>query len=93
MTDGRVAATSRQDILVTIRQAAGEVLGENVPEITHDATLGDDGLGIDSLDLVEIAMEIETQLDISFASDELSDIHSIEVLITVILDKVQAAPR
>jgi acyl carrier protein len=87
------AAPSRDEVLATLQQAAVAVLGDEAPEITHESRLGDDenGIGIDSLDLIEIVMEVEERLDLSFESEEYEGIESIEQLIDVILAKVASA--
>lgn len=55
-----------------------KLLTENVkhPEnITLEATMKD--LGIDSLDLVDIMLEAESQLNITFEDDELLDLKTV----------------
>ncbi|MGL5204688.1 MAG: acyl carrier protein [Metamycoplasmataceae bacterium] len=44
-------------------------------------------LGIDSLDLVEMVMEIEQELDIKISDEELTNIKTIDDLIKIIKNK------
>lgn len=50
-------------------------------EVTDDSRLVDGGLKLDSLDLVEIAMDLEEQLDIEIPDDELDAVSTVGDLI------------
>ena len=53
-------ATSREEILEQVKGALSEKLGIDESEITEDASFEED-LGADSLDLVEVVMDLEDQ--------------------------------
>ena len=55
-------------------------------EILLDTNLADD-LGLDSLDMVEITMELEERLDISLEDEEVADIEIVSDLIELIATK------
>ena len=67
---------SRQKILEDVRQIVSEFASlppENVEE-THALI---DDLGCDSLDIVEITMEVEEHFDISVPDDQAQDIRTV----------------
>lgn len=85
---------STEDVLDLLRRSVQSVLGDEAPAITLDAELGPDGIGIDSLDLIEIVMEVEEYLGVQFENEELEGVASIEALIKRIQDKVaETAPK
>lgn len=47
-------------------------------------------LGIDSLDLVEVMLEIEEKLDITFSSDEIGDVATLKEVKELIDNKLKA---
>ena len=55
-------------------------------EILLDTNLADD-LGLDSLDMVEITMELEERLDISLEDEEVANVKTVSDLVELILDK------
>lgn len=55
-------------------------------EVTSDANLIDD-LGADSLDIVEIAMDIEKEVNFAIEDEELSQIHTVGDAINLIMKK------
>lgn len=79
---------TRDQILEIIRRGVVEILGDAAPEVTEQSAIGEDGIGIDSLDLIEVVMQVEEELGIAFDSDEFSGIVSIEELLTLIETKV-----
>lgn len=78
---------SREVILDVIQQCANELLAEP-PTLTMESSLDDEDAGIDSLDLIEIVMEVESRLDLQIETDELSGPRSIDALIDLILTKI-----
>jgi len=63
------AVLSRESVLNDVKQIVGEVLSVAPGSVAENADLEND-LGADSLDLVEIAMEVEEHFDIA-VPDEL----------------------
>lgn len=57
-------------------------------EVTDESRLLDGGLRLDSLDLVEITMELEDQLDLEIADDEVDAVATVGELITFLAGKL-----
>ena len=57
----------------------------NVDSIKYDDKL--DELGLDSLDLVETMIKIETALDVEFTSDEIVELKTIQDVVNLIESK------
>lgn len=72
---------------------AAEILRKDetlsIKEITPDKSLTAD-LGMDSLDTVELAMEMEKHYDIQIADDEMESVHTVGELVDAILHHVNA---
>ena len=81
---------NREDILATI---AAEILKKdetiNIKDITPDKSFAAD-LGMDSLDTVELTMEMEKHYDIQIADDEMESVHTVGELVDTILHHVNA---
>ena len=61
--------------------------GVNVENLKEDDFLT--SLGLDSLDLVEVMMEIEEKLSVEFTSDELMDLKTIRDVLNLIKTKTK----
>jgi acyl carrier protein len=62
-------ALSRDEVFERVKSALGEQLGIEESEITNEASFQDD-LDADSLDLVELIMELEDQFGIKIPDDD-----------------------
>src|SRR4026207_1811481 len=62
-------ATSREEILEQVKGALSEKLGIDESEITEDASFEED-LGADSLDLVEVVMDLEDQFGLKIPDED-----------------------
>lgn len=71
------------DILEKIREIIVEQLDVDPEAVTPEATFLED-LGADSLDAVELVMEIENAFDISVPDEELEQLKTVQDLINVI---------
>ena len=60
---------SREEIFNLIKEAIVEQLGVDEEKITEDATFSED-LSADSLDLVELIMNLEVKLEIEIPDNE-----------------------
>ena len=69
---------SRQEIEKKVNDVLVDKLGIGYSEITPDAQLVHD-FNADSLDAVDIVMELEKEFDIIIKDDELDSIHSSKV--------------
>lgn len=77
----------RTEIMSKITEILSQQLGVREKDITMNADLFND-LGADSLDDLEIAMDLEDEFDIEIEEDECNDVHSVEDLINLIVDKI-----
>ncbi|HET9244023.1 MAG TPA: acyl carrier protein [Gaiella sp.] len=62
-------ALSRDEVFERVKSALGEQLGVEESEITNEASFQDD-LDADSLDLVELIMELEDQFGIKIPDED-----------------------
>ncbi len=62
-------ALSRDEVYERVKSALGEQLGVEESEITNEASFQDD-LDADSLDLVELIMELEDQFGIKIPDED-----------------------
>lgn len=76
----------KQPIDERIKQILIEKTGMQKNEIP-DAALFADDLGIDSLDLFEILMEIEKQFDIKIPDEDAEKMHTVGSLISYVKNK------
>ncbi len=69
-------AASREEVFEKVKSALGEQLGVDESEITEDASFQED-LDADSLDLVELIMELEDQFGIKIPDDDAQKITTV----------------
>ena len=62
-------AHSREEILSQLQSTLSEKLGIDESEITEDASFEED-LGADSLDLVEVVMDLEDQFGLKIPDED-----------------------
>ena len=62
-------ALSRDEVYERVKSALGEQLGVDETEITNEASFQED-LDADSLDLVELIMELEDQFGIKISDED-----------------------
>ena len=75
---------NRSDALTAIRTAAVEVLSVQPDQVTEEASFADD-LDADSLDLVELVMQLEDSLDVKIEEDDIRDVATVGDAVTLIL--------
>jgi acyl carrier protein len=69
-------ALSREEVFERVKSALGEQLGVDESEIVEDASFQED-LAADSLDLVELIMELEDQFGIKIPDDDAQKITTV----------------
>jgi acyl carrier protein len=62
-------ALSREEVFERVKTALGEQLGVDEADVTDEASFSDD-LDADSLDLVELIMELEDQFGIKIPDED-----------------------
>jgi acyl carrier protein len=69
-------AASREEVFERVKEVLTEQLGVDENEITEDASFQED-LDADSLDLVELIMELEDQFGIKISDDDAQKIQTV----------------
>jgi acyl carrier protein len=69
-------AASREEVYERVREVLSEQLGVDENEITEEASFQDD-LDADSLDLVELIMELEDQFGIKISDEDAQKIQTV----------------
>ena len=69
-------ALSREEVFERVKSALGEQLGVDESEIVEDASFQED-LAADSLDLVELIMELEDQFGLKIPDDDAQKITTV----------------
>lgn len=75
-------------IFEKVRKVIAEHLGINEAEIELGSKFQED-LGVDSLDIFEIAMELEEEFDLEISNEDLEGIKTIGNLVDYISSKVE----
>lgn len=81
---------TRQEIQKIARQIVADVLYVNVDECTDNADFVED-LGADSLDAIDIIMEVETKFDIAILEGEADNIKTVKDYLDAILKKIPSS--
>jgi acyl carrier protein len=74
----------RATALEALTKAAVDVLSVSADQVTEEASFGDD-LEADSLDLVELVMQLEDSLDVTIDEDDLSDVRTVGDAVSLIV--------
>ncbi|HLM65561.1 MAG TPA: acyl carrier protein [Acidimicrobiales bacterium] len=80
---------NRSDALAALRTAAVEVLSVQPDQVTEEASFADD-LDADSLDLVELVMQLEDSLEVKIEEDDLSEVRTVGDAVDLILSAAGA---
>jgi len=71
-----------------IKSILAEKIGVDLTEVVDEAYLVND-LGADSLDIVEIIMEMERKLDISIGDEEINSMYTVGEVINIVKEHIQ----
>ena len=82
----------RQEMLVVLKGLLEETTGETYPQVTEDQSL-QDGLGLDSVDMFSLIVEIQTKFKVKIASDDLSTISNVGDLLDLLHSKLAASSQ
>ena len=69
-------AASREEVFERVRESVAEQLGVDENEVTEEASFQED-LDADSLDLVELIMELEDQFGIKISDEDAQKIQTV----------------
>lgn len=78
---------TREHVLEAIAKVATEKLGCKPEEVIESALFTND-LGADSLDVLDIALELETQLDVSIPNHIFDRVNTVGELADFIIDDI-----
>lgn len=71
------------DVLDRVQKIVADRLGVEESEVTREATFKDD-LGADSLDVVELVMELEDEFDLEISDEEAEKISTVADVVNYI---------
>jgi acyl carrier protein len=77
----------RNTLLATLKEILEEDRGEKLDAITDEARLRED-LGLDSVDLVTLVMQVQDRFHVVLDSDELEKIIRVKDLVDLMLTKL-----
>ena len=79
---------SREDILAVVTKAMRNI-SSNETLAVDDSAVFEDVEGWDSLNTVDLEIDLETNLDVSFATGEFQEYKSVKELVDALEDKVK----
>ena len=79
---------SREDILAVVTKAMRNI-SSNETLVVDDGVVFEDVEGWDSLNTVDLEMDLETNLDVSFATGEFQEYKSVKELVDALGDKTK----
>jgi acyl carrier protein len=78
-------AASREEVLERVKSALSTQLGVDEAEVTEEASFQED-LNADSLDLVELIMELEDQFGIKIPDDDAQKITTVGQAVDYVIE-------
>ncbi|KDN57463.1 MAG: acyl carrier protein [Exiguobacterium sp.] len=78
---------TKEQILVDVQAAVAEKLGVDVAEVTADKSFKDD-LGADSLEVMEMVMDLEDKFDITIEDEDAEKLATVGDVVAYIETKV-----
>ena len=79
----------RAEVLAALSEVAVEVLSVEPDQVTEEARFKED-LDADSLDLVELVMDLEERFDISVPEEDLENVATVGQTVDLVMSKVDA---
>ena len=76
----------KEEIFGIVQDITSDLLGQNLEDVKMESNFSTD-LGADSLDKVELIMEVEIQLDIQIEDSAADEIQTVENLVDFIATK------
>lgn len=76
----------KEEIFGIVQNITSDLLGQNLEDVKMESNFSTD-LGADSLDKVELIMEVEKQLDIQIEDSAADEIKTVENLVDFIATK------
>ena len=76
----------KEEIFGIVQSITSDLLGQNLEDVKMESNFSTD-LGADSLDKVELIMEVEKQLDIQIEDSAADEIQTVENLVDFIATK------
>jgi acyl carrier protein len=80
----------RQELKTVLAELLEETTGETYPEVTEDQSLME-GLGLDSVDMFSLVVEVQTKFKIKIASEELMTIVTVGDILNLLEAKLASA--
>jgi acyl carrier protein len=80
--------TERSELIGLLQAACDKLLGKESPTLTEDLELGTDS--IDSLELIEVMIEIEDRLGIRFGEDDFDDVSNVGQLLDILMSRLES---
>jgi len=77
----------RQELRQVLTELLEETTGETYPEITEDQNL-QEGLGLDSVDMFSLIVEIQSKLKVKIASEDVTSIVTVGDLLNLLQAKL-----
>ncbi len=81
----------RQDLRQVLTELLEDTTGETYPEVMEDQDL-QEGLGLDSVDMFSLIVEIQTKLKVKIASEDVTSIVTVGDLLDLLQNKLAALP-
>ncbi len=82
----------RETLRSSLRELLENEIGEGQPDLPDELSLREE-LGLDSVDLVSLVMQVECQFRVRLTSEELAQLRCVGDLLTLIEEKIAASPR
>ena len=81
----------RQELRQVLTELLEETTGETYSEVREDQDL-QEGLGLDSVDMFSLIVEIQTKLKVKIASEDVTSIVTVGDLLDLLQTKLAALP-